>query len=127
LPEKYGMTVLISSHLLSEIDQIATSVGVVSKGKLIFQGSIESMRQHAQQKVTMRVSHGERAWRSLIASGIKAEYSGNRLLLPDHSDESIAEAVRTLVQNGVSVYRIEEEKRSLEDVFLQMTGKEGIA
>lgn len=36
LPEKHGMTVLISSHLLSEIDQIATSVGVISKGKMIF-------------------------------------------------------------------------------------------
>ncbi len=41
LPEEYGMTIIISSHLLSEIDQMATQVGIVSKGKLIFQDSIE--------------------------------------------------------------------------------------
>jgi len=126
LPQQYGMTVLISSHLLSEIDQIATTVGVVAKGKLIYQGSIESMRRYSQQKVKMRVSQGDRAWRSLIASGIKAEYSDDVLILQEDADEKIAAAVRTLVRDGVSVYRIEEEKRSLEDVFLQMTGKEGI-
>lgn len=127
LPEKYGMTVLISSHLLSEIDQIATTVGVVDKGKLIYQGPIESMRRYSQQKVRMRVDQGERAWRSLIAAGIKAEYEGNWLMLQEDEDEKIGAIVRTLVRDGLSVYRIEEEKRSLEDVFLQMTGKEGIA
>lgn len=127
LPEKYGMTVLISSHLLSEIDQIATTVGVVDKGKLIYQGPIESMRRYSQQKVRMRVDQGERAWRSLIAAGIKAEYEENWLMLQEDEDEKIAAIVRTLVRDGLSVYRIEEEKRSLEDVFLQMTGKEGIA
>lgn len=124
LPEDYGMTVLISSHLLSEVEQIATTVGILSKGKMIFQDSITNMRQYAQQQVTLRVSNGERAWRSLLAAGVKAEFKQDILTLQEHSDEKVALAVRTLVRDGLSVYRVEEEKRSLEDVFLQMTSKE---
>lgn len=124
LPREFGMTVLISSHLLSEIDQIATTVGVVAKGKLIYQDTIEKMRQHAQQRISLRVSDGERAWRSLLATGIQSEFDANIVTLQEQSDEKVASAVRTLVRDGLSIYRIEEEKRSLEDVFLQMTTKE---
>lgn len=124
LPEEYGMTVMISSHLLSEIDQIATAVGIVSKGRLIFQDTIKTMRRYAQQRVTLRVSNTERAWRLLLSAGIKAEFAQDIVTLQEHRDERVALAVRTLVKEGVSVYRVEEEKRSLEDIFLQMTSKE---
>lgn len=118
------MTIMLSSHLLSEIDQLATAVGIVSKGRLIFQDSILAMRRYAQQRVTFRVNNGERAWRVLMAAGIKGEFASDCVTLQEPSDERIALAVRTLVKEDVSIYRVEEEKRSLEDVFLQMTSKE---
>jgi len=125
LPQTYGMTVLISSHLLSEVDQVATTVGILSKGKMIYQDSIEAMRRHAQSQITIRVSHGERAWRSLMAAGIKTQFEGDTVMLHDHTDDAtVAGAVRALVQENISVYRIEEERRTLEDIFLQMTTKE---
>ena len=46
LPERYGITILLSSHLLSEIEQIATSVGIISEGNLLFQGSMTSLRKN---------------------------------------------------------------------------------
>lgn len=121
LPSEYGMTVVISSHLLSEIDQMATTVGIVSKGKMIFQDSIEAMRMHAQPKVLFKVNKSEQAWRSLVANGIKAECKEGQIVLDECSDEKVAQIVHTLVQEGFSVYRVEEEKQSLEDIFLQMT------
>lgn len=127
LPEEYGMTIIISSHLLSEIDQMATQVGIVSKGKLIFQDSIEAMRRFAQPKVTFKVNNGEKGWRFLLANGIKADYQGGVIFLEECSDEKVAHIVQVLVQEGISVFRVEEEKRSLEDIFLQMTmGEQGI-
>lgn len=123
LPAEYGMTVLISSHLLSEIDQMATTVGIVSKGKMIFQDSIEVMRQQAQQKILLRVSKSDHAWRSLLARGIQAEYKDEKILLYERSEENIAKIVHMLVQDGFSIYRVEEEKRSLEDIFLKMTAE----
>lgn len=123
LPAEYGMSVLISSHLLSEIDQMATTVGIVSRGKMIFQDSIEVMRQQAQQKILLRVGKGDHAWRSLLARGIQAEYKDEKILLYERSEENIAKIVHMLVQDGFSIYRVEEEKRSLEDIFLKMTAE----
>jgi ABC-2 type transport system ATP-binding protein len=126
LPAEYGMTVLISSHLLSEIDQIATTVGVLAKGRLIFQDSIEAMRRYAQTHVLIKADRGDRAWQCLLASGIRADWRDGRIVLADPSDERVAQAVRTLVRDGFAIYRVEEEKRALEDIFLQMTeGKAG--
>jgi len=125
LPRQYGMTVLISSHLLSEIEQVATTVGIVSKGKLIYQDSIESLRRHSQHHIAFRVSHGERAWRSLMAAGIKTQFQGDLVTLSDQTDDAtVATAVRALVQDQIAVYRVEEERRTLEEIFLQMTTKE---
>lgn len=121
LPSEYGMTIIISSHLLSEIDQMATQVGIVTKGKMIFQDSIEAMRRFAQPKVVIKVSDSEKGWRSLVANGIKAEHKDNLILFDECSDEKVAHIVQILVQEDISVYRVEEEKRSLEDIFLQMT------
>ena len=124
LPAETGMTILISSHLLSEIDQMATTVGIVSKGKMIYQDSIEALRMHAKQKILLKVSNSEQAWRSLLGNGIKAEWQEGVILLSEHSDEKVAKAIQTLVHGGYSIYRVEEEKRSLEDTFLQMTAEE---
>ena len=121
LPSEYGMTIIISSHLLSEIDQMATQVGIVTKGKMIFQDSIEAMRRFAQPKVVIKVSNSEKGWRTLVANGIKAEHKDDLILFDECSDEKVAHIVQILVQEGVSVYRVEEEKRSLEEIFLQMT------
>lgn len=121
LPSEYGMTILISSHLLSEIDQMATTVGIITKGKMIFQDSIGAMRKNAQQKMILNVNDGEQAWRVLLGKGIKAEYKDGLIQLYERSNEYVAEVVRTLVQEGFSIYRVEEEKRSLEDIFLHMT------
>lgn len=124
LPEELGMTVLISSHLLTEIDQIATTVGIVSKGKMIFQDSIETMRKYAGQTITFTVDHPDQAWRLLLAHNKKVERINEVIILKEHTDEHVAEAVRLLVKAGVSIYRVEERKQSLEDIFLQMTREE---
>lgn len=125
LAAESGITILISSHLLSEIDQLATTVGIVSKGRLIFQDSIDVMRKYAKQNISITVSDSEQAWRLLLSNGIKADYKNDRILMPELTDLKVAETIRILVKDGFSIYRVEEEKRSLEDIFLQMTKEEG--
>ena len=62
-----------------------------------------------------------------MANGIKADYQDGVIFLEECSDEKVAHIVQVLVQEGISVFRVEEEKRSLEDIFLQMTmGEQGI-
>lgn len=123
LPGIYGMTVIISSHLLSEIDQMATSVGVVSKGRLIYQDSIEQMRQISKAQVMIECSDMDKAAHSLSALQIPVSLRENKLQLFELNNEQIAKIVSTLVYQGHHIYRVEEEKRSLENIFLQMTEK----
>lgn len=50
LPQKYGMTVIVSSHLLSEIDQIVDDIGIIANGKMMFQGELESLHEKDKSK-----------------------------------------------------------------------------
>jgi lantibiotic transport system ATP-binding protein len=124
MPAQHGMTILVSSHLLSEIDQMATQVGIISKGSMIFQDSIHVLRQKANSRIAITVNETETAWRALLSNGIQAEREQEHLLL-DGTDTQIAAAVETLVRHDVSVYRIQEQRKTLEDIFLELTGEGG--
>ena len=50
LPQKYGMTVIVSSHLLSEIDQIVNDIGIIANGKMMFQGTLNNLHQKDTNK-----------------------------------------------------------------------------
>ncbi|AGX06661.1 probable ABC transporter, ATP-binding protein; probable MrsF protein [Bacillus sp. NRRL B-14911] len=124
MPAQHGMTILVSSHLLSEIDQMATQVGIISKGSMIFQDSIHVLRQKANSQIAITVNETEKAWRALLSNGIQAEKKREHLLL-DGTDTQVAAAVETLVRHDVSVYRVQEQRKTLEDIFLELTGEGG--
>jgi lantibiotic transport system ATP-binding protein len=124
MPAQHGMTILVSSHLLSEIDQMATQVGIISKGSMIFQDSIHVLRQKANSQIAITVNETEKAWRALLSNGIQAEKEREHLLL-DGTDTQVAAAVETLVRHDVSVYRVQEQRKTLEDIFLELTGEGG--
>ncbi|GIQ62042.1 ABC transporter ATP-binding protein [Paenibacillus cisolokensis] len=117
----HGMTILVSSHLLSEVDQMATRVGIIHKGKMIFQDSIQALRDRSRGRISLTVDRTEEAWKALLGSGIRAEAADGRLLVESLSDEKVAAIVRLLVRHDIAVYRIQEEKRSLEEHFLALT------
>lgn len=125
MPEEHGITIVISSHLLSEIDQMATQVGIISKGKMIFQDSISKLREQSTSKIKLTVNDAESAWKTLLTHGYTTDLIHNKLSIENGSDERVAEIVKSLVQNDYDIYRVEEEKKSLEEIFLELTGQEG--
>lgn len=125
LPEKYGMTVLVSSHLLSEIDQMADYTGIIDHGRMIFQGELSELHMHSRKHLLLHTQNDEAAARILADKKIACQNRGGRLRLPDLSDDQTAFAVAALVQEGIGVLRIEEQQKNLEEIFLSLTGKEG--
>jgi len=121
LPQQYGMTVLISSHLLSEIDQIATAVGVVSRGKLIYQDQMSNLRKLARSTIRIQCSEPGKAVAALKQLELAAAHEQEQLILENCSNRSVADAVSLLVHQGHDIYRVEENKQSLEQIFLSMT------
>lgn len=124
LPENYGMTILVSSHLLSEIDQMADHVGIIRKGELVYQDTLESLHAHAREQIALRVSHTAIAADLLRQNGMEPSPEDDYLLLPMMDDAQIAALCRQLISQNVSLYRIEKREKSLEDIFLSLTGKE---
>lgn len=124
LAKERGITILISSHLLSEIDQMATYVGIIAKGKLIFQDKIEILRQHAQHSITLMTDKPDAAWKLILAKGIPSIQEERKILLSNVSNETVGEIVKTLVTHNIAVFRIEENKKSLEEIFLQLIKEE---
>lgn len=124
LPRQYGMTVMVSSHLLSEIGQMATYVGILDHGQLIFQNRMEVLDHKRRPRLLLRTSSDEAAGRLLQALGPQpAAPADAGLLLPWLDDRQIGQAIQLLVQNRIEVYRVEERQKSLEEVFLEMTGE----
>lgn len=123
LPRQYGMTVLVSSHLLSEVEQIATSVGIIRDGKLVFQGSLNSLKAKSDPAIAVKTTDNLAAEWVLAGQGLKPKERGGYLTLPDMEDRQVAEVNRTLVRAGIGVIRIEERKKILERIFLELTGK----
>jgi ABC-2 type transport system ATP-binding protein len=124
LPKRYDMTVLVSSHLLSEIDQIATQIGVLSKGKLIYQDSLESLKQQNKQKLKIGVYDWKKAETALRKRNIEVAVQDQFLWVENTDRDKIVELNHFLVQSGFSVFCLEVVHRSLEDIFLALTGSE---
>ncbi|MBO5472913.1 MAG: ABC transporter ATP-binding protein [Lachnospiraceae bacterium] len=124
LPSDYGMTVVVSSHLLSEIDQMADHAGIISRGRLVYQNTLEALHSHARQQIALRTSHLPVALDILRQNGIEAAVEEDYLLIPMTDDACVAHLCRQLISQNLSLYRVEKREKSLEDIFLSLTGKE---
>ncbi len=122
LPQQYGMTVMVSSHLLSEIDQIATSVGIISRGELVFQGNMAALRERSSSHIAVRTLDNEAAFHIFNEQRVACKFQEEALLLPRLSDEETARYMKMLFKNDIGIVRIEERRRSLEDIFIELTG-----
>ena len=122
LPKQYGMTVMISSHILSEIDQLATVVGIINQGCLIFQERMSVLDMQREPQIILRTSDNNHAFQLLKKANPQRTTDG--LQIGALTDEQTGAVVQCLCSNGISVYRVEEHRESLEDIFLNLTGKE---
>lgn len=120
----HDITVFVSSHLLSEIDQMATDVGIIDNGKLIFQDSLLELHEQSGTKIFLKTQNDQVAWKLLSSHHLPIIQEKNRIYLDSFLEEEIIKAVRLCVEADIGVLRIEEEQRSLEDIFLNLTGKQ---
>ncbi|WP_340022495.1 ATP-binding cassette domain-containing protein [Paenibacillus sp. FSL K6-1096] len=124
LPVQYDMTVLVSSHLLSEIEQTASSVGIISEGKLLFQGTMAALQAQNQAAVHFQTDNPGKAVQVLAAHGYRPRVEEQRLVFKAMPDAEVSRINGILVSGQIGVSRIEENKKSLEDIFLELTGRE---
>lgn len=126
LPRDFDITVLLSSHLLSEIEQVATYVGIINHGELIFQGPLQELTERSRPYVWMEIDKPMEAAAALSGNGWDAEPDAAtgqlRTSVTDRRES--AEMIRYLVEQQHDVYRVTEKKKTLEEIFLELTGQE---
>ncbi|MGN7763971.1 ABC transporter ATP-binding protein [Paenibacillus sp. 22594] len=120
LPAEEGITVLVSSHLLSEIEQMAGTVGIIRAGQMVYQDTIAHLQQQAAGDLRLAVSEPEEALALATRRGCSGTLQEGRITLPRMSDARVALLIKELVENGHAIYRIEEHRQSLEEFFLQV-------
>lgn len=123
LAREKGITILVSSHLLSEIEQVASHIGILQNGRLLFQDRLESLQAKAHETVHFRVNQVEQASQALRTAGFLSHTEAGEILLPYEGDQVIARATKILVQTGVDVYGIGHTKSTLEDLFMNLTAQ----
>ena len=124
MPQTTGATVLISSHLLGEIEQMVDQVGILNHGKLLFEGSLQQLQKHSRGGILLRVLDAPKATAVLQQQGVKAAAPADQpdtLQLPPLPDEALAALVCTLAESGVGVVGLTAQTKSLEDIFLSLT------
>ena len=123
LPGRFGMTVVVSSHLLSEIDQMANHVAIIREGELVFQDSLDALHGRSRHHLALRTTNNAIARRLLAEQSVPCEEENGYLILPILSDEVAAQLTAFLAGNRLGIVRLEERQKSLEDIFLDLTGK----
>ena len=129
LSKNRGKTILISSHILSEIDVLADDIGIIDKGVLIEEGSMKELEEKNGKYVHFKVSDNAQAARILSVYYKESNFkvSGNQDINVYNLSISIPDIVRSFVQEGVDVMDAHLCEDTLEDYFKKVTGGEGIA
>ena len=122
LNRELGVTILVSSHILAEVEKMATHVGIIHKGRLLFQGTQTELHQlqRKQDFLLLETSNNENAL-MLLQKEFMAERQNGHLLLPFKDNKQSATVNRLLVQEGIDVYRLQPQQNDLEQLFIDIT------
>ena len=111
-------SILISSHILDEIEKISTHIGILKNGSLTYSGSLEEYRELHPPVIVLKTSDNLKASKILALS--QENIIDDYLVLGNKSKEEVAKIIKTLV-NDLDIYRVEKRKESLEKLFIKET------
>jgi len=121
LRDDMRLTVLLSSHLLTEIEQLCNRVGIIHEGRLLYEGGPEALVTPSKV-YRVRVDDLSTAFELLTTlSGVTVSRNGDSVLRIDANDESIAAVNALLVSKQIKVYELSPAQESLEEAFLRLT------
>jgi len=118
-----GVTVLVSSHLLAEVEQICSHVGVMRTGRLVFQGSLEELRSRGSLRIVVRTAQPEAAAKVLAGLGLADIQSVDGEVSAQLASQPPEQICRELVLADVGVAGLETPRPNLEELFVGLTGE----
>lgn len=121
LVKDHGKTVFISSHLLSEVEKMITHVGIINRGKLLFQGTLKELQDINKSQIIIISDNLSESVNLLMNNGYPAELVFDTIRIPFSTLDDIASITALLVNNDHKIYGISQTKGNLEDLFISIT------
>ncbi|MGH8124907.1 MAG: ABC transporter ATP-binding protein [Rhodanobacteraceae bacterium] len=123
MTRELGVTVFLSSHLLTEVEQLASHVGVIHEGHLLFEGTLEELRSRSGETLEIACGDGKAAYACLREAGEAPELVDANTLHLDHPRQPDHVINRLLVEHGHAVSRLVRHRQSLDTLFFELTGE----
>lgn len=125
LNSEHNTTIVISSHLLSEIEKLVTHVGIISNGSMAFEGTLAQLMEKQADTSVLRFDTGDNATAMQILHklNVAASIENNRIVCSILQREKIAEVNREFVLAGIAVYAINAGNNDLESIFMHLTNQ----
>ena len=123
LAKEQGITVFISTHILSEVEHIADRVGIINHGQLVYEGEIRKIQSNKWLEVRGDF-RGRREAISQVLFGYPCkmlEIQEDKLKLTNLADQQISSLLRDLIVEKVPIYEVKQEQETLESIFLNLT------
>lgn len=125
LNQNQGVTILLSSHLLPEVEKLVTHVGIINCGRILFQGTFAELMNRRREKslVVFETNDDAKAEHVIRGLGVSARLEAGGVAVPALERERVAAVNRTLVQSGIEVYQIGKIESDLEKIFFDVIGE----
>ncbi len=118
---EHGTTVVVSSHILNEVERMATHVGIIHKGKMLFQGPLSELQQMKTRQTSLEIETNDNVSAARLLESYQVKSVNGKLTLPFESREQTADINKMLVQSGLGVYALHPQQNDLEQLFLDIT------
>ena len=122
LNKEHNTTVIVSSHILNEVERMASHVGIIHKGKMLFQGTLSDLQKMKTRPTALEINTNDNGRAMLILqSQFSAQQQADKIVLPFQSNEESSLINRLLIQNGIDVFALHPQQSDLEQLFLDIT------
>ena len=121
LNKEYGMTILISSHILSEVEKMVSHLGIIYKGRMLFQGTLPDLHKLQQKSSRIMINTSDNETALKLLQEYAPEREVNKFSIAFHDLKQVALVSRILIQNNLDVYLIHPQEHDLEQLFIDLT------
>jgi lantibiotic transport system ATP-binding protein len=121
LNKENGVTIIVSSHILLEVERMATHVGIINKGKMLFQGTLNELQQKMHTHCSLQIDTSDNTKALQLLSEYRPQNANGCLLLQVKERSAAAAINRTLVEQNIDVFLLQPQQNDLEQIFLNIT------
>ncbi len=125
LNEEQKVTIVISSHLLTEIEKIVSHIGIINKGSLLFQGTLSELKQKQtlSSVIHFETNNTNKTADIILSNGLAPTLVNGYISISVVEKEIIAGLVKQIVNNGIEIYQVNIIKKDLESIFIDLIKK----